>query len=86
MIDLMTVLGFTVVLMVIFFGIPYVIDKKFGSSTYGAFIAVLCFLLALLLAMMADFFNTPRSYGYIPEDEVTIYDLVDNDDFGNFGY
>lgn len=84
MIDLMTVLGFTVVLMVIFFGIPYVIDKKFGASTYGAFIAVLCFIVAILLAMMADFFYTPRSYGYIPEDEVTIYDLVENSDYTGF--
>lgn len=84
MYDLMTVLGFTVVLMVIFFGIPYVIDKKFGTSTYGAFIAVLCFILALLLAIMADFVYTPRNYGYIPEDEVTIYDLVENSDYTGF--
>lgn len=84
MYDLMTVLGFTVVLMVIFFGIPYVIDKKFGTSTYGAFIAVLCFILALLLAIMADFVYTPRNYGYIPADEVTIYDLMENSDYTGF--
>ena len=82
--DLMTVLGFTVFLMAIFFGIPHVVFKKFGTNVYGAFIAVLCFILALLLAIMADFVYTPRSYGYIPADDVTIYDLMENTDYTGF--
>lgn len=84
MIELMEVLGFTVVLMAIFFGIPHVIFKKFEKNIYGVFIAVLCFMLGLLLAIMADFFYTPRSYGYIPADDVTIYDLMENSDYTGF--
>jgi hypothetical protein len=70
--------------MVIFFGIPHVIFKKFEKNIYGVFIAVLCFMLGLLLAIMADFFYTPRSYGYIPADDVTIYDLMENSDYTGF--
>ena len=84
MIELMEVLGFTVVLMVIFFGIPHFVFKKFGTNIYGVFITVLCFILALLLAIMADFVYTPRSYGYIPADDVTIYDLMENSDYTGF--
>lgn len=84
MIEIMTVLGFAMVLMVLFFGIPHFIFKKFDKNVYVVSIALLCILVGLMFAIFADFVNTPRSYGYIPEDEITVYDLANSSGIYNY--
>ena len=79
-------IGLTILFTAVFFGIPYAISAKFGNNYYAVSIAILCLMFAFFIAAMMSFFNDPRSYGYIPEDEVTVYDAVNNVDYSYLDY
>ena len=79
-----TILVLTVLFTAIFFGVPYFISVKFGNNYYAISIAILSLLFAYFIASMASFFNNPRNYGYIPANDVTVYDLVNNSDYTGF--
>ena len=81
-------IGWTFLFTAVFFGVPYFIHKKFDKNFYVVSIIILSMIIALFLAMISDFATDPRGYGYIPEDDVTVYDVVNNNNtgLGYFGY
>jgi len=59
--------------------------KKIVLEACAVSIIILCLMFVFFAAAMS-YFNDPRSYGYIPEDEETVYDAVNNVDYSYLDY
>ena len=79
-----TIIVLTILFTAAFFGVPYLISTKFGHNYYAISIAILSLMFAFFIAAMSSFFSNPRNYGYIPENEVTVYDLMKNSEYTGY--